>query len=209
MIDQLKKNTVTILLIAANVLMFLLESASGGSENTRVAMRFGAYYYPALKEGGEWYRLLTSMFLHFGPEHLGGNMVSLYVLGSFVERTFGKVRFLVIYLFSGLAGNLLVYAADSLAPAESWAISAGASGAICGLMGVFLVLALLPRMKGMFPLRRVLIAVLLTLAPGFTDGSINLLAHLGGMLGGFVITWPVWLSCRRGTRRGGTERREE
>ena len=102
----------TIILIALNVLMFLLESLAGGSEDIRVALRFGAYYAPYVLGDGEWYRLFTSVFLHFGPEHLGSNMLSLYVLGSFVEQYFGRLRYLVIYLISGLCGNLLVMGID-------------------------------------------------------------------------------------------------
>ena len=196
----------TIILIALNVLMFLLESLAGGSEDIRVALRFGAYYAPYVLGDGEWYRLFTSVFLHFGPEHLGSNMLSLYVLGSFVEQYFGRIRYLVIYLVSGLCGNLLVMGIDiarwnaaglsALGPAAavntsvygSFRVSAGASGAICGLLGVFLVFALMPRMKRLFPMRRVLISVLLVLAPGFSDRSISMTAHIGGLIGGFLIT---------------------
>ncbi|MBQ9420327.1 MAG: rhomboid family intramembrane serine protease [Lachnospiraceae bacterium] len=191
----------TYILIAVNVLVFLLEAAAGGSEDVDVAIRFGAYVMPLVRDRGEWYRLFTAMFLHFGPEHLGSNMISLFALGSFVERCFGKVRFLVIYLVSGLAGNLLVYVTDILSGAGGTAVSAGASGAICGLLGVFIVFALLPQMKGMFPMKRVLIAVLLVLAPGLSDGSINMTAHIGGLIGGFLITWPVYFSTTALRRR--------
>ena len=196
-----KKPLMTYILIAVNVLVFLLEAAAGGSEDIDVAVRFGAYVMPLVRDRGEWYRLFTAMFLHFGPEHLGSNMISLFALGSFVERCFGKVRFLVIYLVSGLAGNLLVYVTDILSGAGGTAVSAGASGAICGLLGVFIVFALLPQMKGMFPMKRVLIAVLLVLAPGLSDGSINMTAHIGGLIGGFLITWPVYFSTTALRRR--------
>ncbi len=196
-----KKPLMTYILIAVNVLVFLLEAAAGGSEDVDVAIRFGAYVMPLVRDRGEWYRLFTAMFLHFGPEHLGSNMISLFALGSFVERCFGKVRFLVIYLVSGLAGNLLVYFTDVLSGTGGTAVSAGASGAICGLLGVFIVFALLPQMKGMFPMKRVLIAVLLVLAPGLSDGSINMTAHIGGLIGGFLITWPVYFSTTALRRR--------
>ena len=185
----------TIALIVLNVLVFLLETMAGGSEDISVALRFGAYSAPAVLGDGEWYRLFTAMFLHFGPEHLGSNMISLYVLGSFVERCFGRVRFLVIYLFSGLTGNLLVLGLDLLkwrASVPDYSVAAGASGAICGLLGVFLVFALLPRMKQMFPLRRVMFSVLLVLAPGLSDHTISMTAHIGGLIGGFLITWPIY-----------------
>ena len=196
----------TIALIVINVLVFLLESAAGGSEDLQVALRFGAYSTEAVLGNGEWYRLFTSMFLHFGPEHLGSNMISLYALGSFVEQIFGKVRYLVIYLFSGIAGNLLVLGADifklNTFGRTDLTVAAGASGAICGLLGVFLVLALLPEVKRMFPLRRVLFSVLLVLAPGLSDHTISMTAHVGGLIGGFLITWPVYLLMKAG--RSGT-----
>ena len=191
----------TYILIAVNVLVFLAETAAGGSEDIGVAIRFGAYAAPLVKDEGEWYRLFTAMFVHFGPEHLGSNMISLFALGSFVEKIFGKIRFLVIYLFSGLAGNLLVCYMDIMGGPDTAAVSAGASGAICGLLGVFIVFALLPQMKGMFPMKRVLIAILLMLAPGLSDGSINMTAHVGGLIGGFLITWPVYFSTNALRRR--------
>lgn len=186
---------VTAVLIVINVLLFLLENILGaGSEDAETALRFGALFVPYVKMRGEYYRLFTAMFLHFGPEHLGSNMLSLYIMGAYVEKAMGKARYLVIYLFSGLCGNILVYFQEMLT--QDYALSAGASGAICGLLGVFFLFAVVPGLKRVFPLKRVLLAVALTLAPGLGDGSINMTAHVGGLIGGFIATALFYVAAR-------------
>ena len=175
----------TLLLITINILIFLLETLAGGSENPDVAIRFGAMYTPYILMQGEWYRLVTAMFVHFGFEHLASNMLALMVEGPIVERYYGKIRFLAIYGFAGISGNLATMAWDILSGTAR--LSAGASGGIFGLTAVFLIFAMLPELRRLFPLKRVLFSILISLSPALEDGSINLIAHLGGLLGGFVI----------------------
>lgn len=175
----------TFLLIAISILIYLLEALAGGSENPDVAIRFGAMYTPYILMQGEWYRLATAMFVHFGFEHLASNMLALMVEGPIVERYYGKIRFLAIYGFAGISGNLATMAWDILSGTAR--LSAGASGGIFGLTAVFLIFAMLPELRRLFPIKRVLFSILISLSPALEDGSINLIAHLGGLLGGFVI----------------------
>ena len=93
-------------LIGVNILVFIAESMRGGSTNTKVALKFGAQYTPYLEQG-QWYRLCTAMFLHFGYLHLVCNMYSLYNLGPALEDFFGIPIFLFLYLF-GLFLNLRI-----------------------------------------------------------------------------------------------------
>ncbi len=175
----------TYVLIGINVLIYALETLAGGSQETEVAVRFGALYTPFVLRYGEYYRLWTAMFLHFGIDHLGSNMISLFVLGGYVESYFGRIRFLFIYFIAGLCGNVLTLFMDFLPGAEP-ALSAGASGAICGLLGVFIVFAMTPGIRRYFPMKRVLLGIIFSLAPGLGNPEISLRAHIGGLIGGFL-----------------------
>ena len=153
-------------------------------------MRFGAQYTPALKEK-QFYRLFTSMFLHFGVFHLICNMWSLYNLGPVVELLFRPFRFLLIYFVSGLSGNLLTWAVEKRT--GHYSVSAGASGAIFGLLGTMLVLALLPSLRGYFSLRSILYTLLINVVYGVTNRGINMKAHIGGFLGGLCTSMVMIL----------------
>jgi rhomboid protease GluP len=141
---------------------------------------------PALVAQGEAWRLVSSVFLHSGIAHLGFNMLSLYFLGSFTEEAFGRTRFFVLYLFSGVAGGLAyLYFGGFNQPAV------GASGAIFGLLGGVLGYAM---RRGTFSwqnplIRQLLILLALNLYLGFSIPNISNTAHLGGLAGGFAFGW--------------------
>ena len=118
--EELKKEPVTVFLILVNVLVFLVVEFTGGTENTGHMLQCGAAYTPAVING-EFYRLFTSMFLHFGPRHLGNNMLVLFVLGGRMERT------------GGIGGNILSMFLEM--GTGEFGISAGASGAVFAVMG--------------------------------------------------------------------------
>lgn len=185
--------TVTNVLIAVNVIVFVIEEFAGGSENTEVAVSFGALYAPYVL-AGEWWRLVSAMFVHFGMEHLVMNMISLAAIGRYAEEFFGPVRYLILYILSGIGGNVLTLVSD--VHSGAYAVSAGASGAICGLMAVFILFALLPGLRRAFPMRRVLFAIFLILAPGLTDHTISMTAHLGGLITGILTTGVLYLTMR-------------
>lgn len=126
----------TVTLVAANVLVFAAMLANGAGlwhSPNHVQLAWGAGFGPATKDG-QWWRLGTAMFLHFGLVHLGMNMWALWDGGRLVERLYGSLRFFGIFLASGLTGNLL-----SLIVAADRAVSGGASGAIFGIYGALLV----------------------------------------------------------------------
>src|SRR5690625_6084003 len=111
-------------------MMFFILEINGGSTDVETLIQFGAKYNPAMIDG-EWWRLISSMFLHIGFFHLAMNMLALYYLGVAVERIYGSRRFLMIYFLAGIAGSLTSFA-------FSINVSAGASGAIFGLFGAML-----------------------------------------------------------------------
>lgn len=169
----------TYILIGIQIFIFLLMELFGSSRNTLILILFGAKYTPLILEG-QWWRLITPMFLHIGIIHLLMNSMALYYLGTTVERIFGRFRFLFIFLLAGFMGNVasFVFSPQS--------ISAGASGGIFGLFGALLFFGLVhPR-----PFFRTMGANIITLVGinlliGFLPG-IDFAGHLGGLVGGFL-----------------------
>ena len=181
---MLRRSPVTSAIAAINVLVFLLVEAAGGSTDLRVLVRWGAQATPLLAQGELW-RLFTSMFLHIGLVHLLANMWALVIFGPLFERSVGRVRYVALYLASGLAGS----AATALFVSRS-SVSAGASGAIFGLLGAFAVLGFRLRgtQLGSTWTRHALVLIGLNVVLGLTVPSIGLEAHLGGLVAGAGIT---------------------
>src|SRR5437588_1739349 len=172
---------VTYAIIAANVVVFMLTNQlsggglGGGSLNS-LGNRL-ALWGPAV-QNGEWYRLITSGFLHYGFLHIAFNMYALYILGSALERYVGSLRFAVIYFLSLLAGSFGALVATPHAQ------SAGASGAIFGVMGALLVLE---RQRGMALLGGSVGAlIVINLVFTFAVPGISIGGHIGGLLGGLA-----------------------
>ena len=187
---------VTYALAGVNVLIFLIETIFGGSENIEVALRFGAMYLPRVLEKGEFYRLFCAMFLHFGFEHILMNMVALIAMGTIAEEYLGRVNFIILYLTAGIGGNVLSFAYDLLT--GRYAVSAGASGAISGVLAVFVFLAIDERTRKMFPLTRVLAGIVFVMLPGFRTEGIDVMAHLGGFVTGLVTALIMFAIKRSG-----------
>lgn len=174
----------TYILLAANLIVFFASELLGGSEDYATMLRLGAASAPLIKEG-EYWRLFTSMFLHFGFMHLANNMIVLFALGENLENVLGPVRYALLYLLGGLAGNLLAFAHDLLIGRTG--ISAGASGAVFALLGCYVFLLLknrrnMPRMV----VGRVIFGAALALLPGFYTPGVDAFAHLGGFLFGLL-----------------------
>lgn len=176
---QLRNAKVTITLIVMNILWFLVELHNGFT--TTGLLRSGAQDYTDVVLGGQWWRVLSSMFVHGGYAHIAVNMISLASLGI-VETFTGRLRYLIIYFASGICGNL----AEVLIGSHQ-AVSMGASGAIMGVFGIALLMALhknLPR--GV--LYQLLFWLVLNFAIGFSTTGIGNIAHIGGLLTGGIVT---------------------
>ena len=174
---------------AANILVFAV-TAYFGLDTARM-LEYGAAFTPYILEG-EYYRLFTSMFLHFNLQHLVSNMIMLVFLGDYLEAAVGKIRFLIIYLAGGIAGNLLSIAYELYT--QEFAVSAGASGAIFSVTGalIYLVLRKKDRVPGLSGQRLILMAVL-TILQGMTAIGIDNEAHIGGLAAGFLLGWLLTL----------------
>ncbi len=179
------KPIVTYLLILVNTIIFLAMYIIGsGSRDAQTLIDFGANV-PILIKMGEYYRLITSAFLHIGVVHFLFNNYALYVIGPQLENFFGKIKFLIIYLFSALTGNLLSLLFTT-------GISAGASGAIFGLLGALLYFGYHYRVYlGSVIRSQIIPLIVINLLIGFTTSGINNAAHIGGMIGGILIAMAL------------------
>ena len=208
--------SVSIVLVAINVAVWLMIQATGG-ETSKLVDWIGLLpasncnvpggYYPGLPQevcqtgGGSWipgvadgaaWRLVTSIFTQVGFIHLFFNVFNIWVLGPQLEAAFGRVRFLAIYLMAGLSGSIAVML---FGPAHGMTI--GASGAVFGLLGAVLVMTLRTRQ----PPQGIVLWIGLSVAYSFAVSGISWQAHIGGLIGGALIAAAfVW--APRGPRRG-------
>ena len=180
-----KKMIITPIIIAICVLVFIAMYIWGrGSEDTITLLMFGANFRPLVQAGEVW-RLATSMFLHIGIIHLLVNMYSLLIIGRQLESFLGKWKFLIVYLGSGILGSLLSVVIHS-------SISAGASGAIFGLLGSLLYFGYHYRLYlGTVLKSQVIPIIIINLLIGFMVPGIDNFAHIGGLVGGYLITMAV------------------
>lgn len=176
----------TVTLIVINVAVFFILTMFGDTEDAVFMLQHGAMYEPNIIEGHEYYRIFTCLFLHFGITHLLNNMVLLGALGWNLELEIGKVRFVIIYFASGIIGNIVSLFYDLTL--EQPAVSAGASGAIFGLMGALLYVVIANRGRlGRLSGRGMLVMVILSLYFGLTSTGVDNLAHIGGLVSGFLL----------------------
>lgn len=173
---------VTYAIIGLNILIFILMYIFGnGSNNINTLIKFGALN-KTLVMNGQYYRLITNTFLHIGVIHLAFNMYALYILGKDIESFYGKTKFILIYLISALIGSFvsIIYMSDT-------SLSAGASGAIFGLMGSLLYFGFNYRtVINNSITNQIIPVIILNLIIGFTTSGINNYAHIGGLIGGYI-----------------------
>ena len=178
--------TVTKVLVVINVIVYVILAARGDTQDTEYMFRCGALWVPSVLEDLEIYRLLTSAFLHFSFLHLFNNMLLLFFMGDVLEDAVGGIRFLIVYLLSGIAGNLITLLLE--VHTGEYSLSAGASGAVFGVLGALLCLLILNRGRVSYLTGgRIAFFVLYSLFTGFTSSGVNNAAHVGGLLAGFVL----------------------
>ena len=173
-----KKPVVTTILIVLNILIYILSILFGEYENI---LNNYCVYGPLIRVG-EYYRLLTGIFLHGGLLHLLFNCYALWIIGNQIESFMGRGKYLIIYLFSGLMGSLFSITFSNYA-------SIGASGAIFGLLGSMLYFGYHYRIYlGNVIKSQILPLIILNLVLGFIISGVDNFAHIGGLLGGALIT---------------------
>ena len=180
-----KQPIVTYIIMAICIILFILMELSGGSTNSQTLLKYGANL-DVLVKNGEYYRLFTCIFLHIGIMHLLCNMYSLYIIGREVENLFGKIKYIIIFILSGIFGSIM-----SLAFTHN-TISAGASGAIFGLLGALLYFGMHYRTYLGEAIKRSIIPIIVVnLIIGIFAEGIDLAAHIGGLVGGVLVAMMV------------------
>lgn len=195
-------NTVIIIL---NVIIFVFVDLTHSSQNTEWMLKCGAMYWPYVLEKGEYYRLFTSMFLHFGTAHLFNNMLVLWFIGGTLEKLTGHIRYSFLYFLSGILAGLVSMGYNILS-GQAPPVAAGASGAIFGIVGALLYVILVNHGKAEgLTKKQMLVFTALTLYNGFVSQGVDNAAHLGGFFSGFVLAVILYRKPAKLTQ----ERREE
>jgi rhomboid protease GluP len=180
---RIKINTqITYILLAANIIIWLVMELVGGSTNAEVLIIFGALERE-LVFSGQWWRMVSSAFLHIGVLHLLVNSYTLYQLGPFIESFFGQSKFIATYVLTAVSASVV-----SILFSPS--ISAGASGALFGLIGLLLGNAWAQKRYTLdLPIDEMQLIpfVIFNLAIGFINPQINNWAHIGGLVGGILL----------------------
>ena len=187
-LQNLRGAYVTRALVIANVFIYLITVAQGAGLNSPGGKLFDKWllFGPFVAEG-EWWRLITSMFLHAGILHIALNMLGLWWLGSMVEQLLGHGRYLGLYFAAGLAGSAGALLASPLQP------TVGASGAIYGILGSLLILEWLQTGTFAGP---ALTLIVINLAFSFTASGISWGGHIGGLVAGIAGTLAFWQARR-------------
>lgn len=176
---------VNITLVIVNVIVFFVSDIVAKFAGNDYVFVAGAMFPPAVLYG-QWYRLITCTFLHSGIGHLVNNMLLLVCLGSYLERSIGKVKYLVFYFVTGLIGSMasmgwMIFSGDI-----AWSV--GASGVVFAVIGALLWMII--RNRGRFQdlsISRFVIMIVLSLYYGFSSAGVDNAAHVGGLIAGFLL----------------------
>ncbi|MGQ5709606.1 rhomboid family intramembrane serine protease [Lactobacillus sp. PSON] len=164
--------------------VFIGEIFMGGSENSYTLMKMGAMQNYAVVAGHQWWRLFTAQFLHIGVLHLVSNAVIIYYMGQYMEPMLGHLRFLVLYLLSGIGGNLL-----SLSLGSDTTISAGASTALFGLFGAMTAIGVRNMNNPIISYlgRQAFVLAIINIVLDLFAPNIDIQGHIGGFIAGFLL----------------------
>jgi rhomboid protease GluP len=178
---QWREYFVTIILLIINIIAFIICSQTG-----EVVYNVGSMNAESVFIDHEYYRLITAMFLHGDIEHIVSNMIFLVGIGQMVECAIGHVRFIILYMLSGLGASIcsMLYSATS----GNLYSSVGASGAVFGLIGALLILVIVHNGRfGYVSIRRLLLAIVYMIYSGISTQYVDNAAHIGGLICGIFI----------------------
>lgn len=187
-----QKPYITAGIIIINIVVFIILSflsfkSTGDATDTWFMYEHGAMYPDSVVDNGEVWRLLTCMFIHFGLQHIMNNMIMLIAAGVILEHALGHIKYLILYLLSGIAGSVTSLAV--MINTGSYAVSAGASGAIFGVVGGLLWVVI--RNKGRYESLSksgMIFMIAIMIYYGVVTTGIDLWCHIGGLVGGFLLS---------------------
>lgn len=176
---------ITIALVILNIICFFILEKNGSTTNVVYMLKKGAAFHYNVIVKHEYYRLITCIFMHFGLAHLLNNMFSLVLLGNEAEKFYGKIKFLIIYMGSGVCGSLASTIYFHMT--DGYVVSAGASGAIYGIMGSLVVKIIEDKRGSSFAIRKILLVFLLLVMVGKKTENVDNIAHIAGFAAGILI----------------------
>ena len=182
----IKRGYITIALVAINCIVFLILEIMGDTLDSDFMAQMGAVWPPYIQGQGQYWRLLTATFMHFGFDHILNNMLILICAGVILEDALGHVKYLILYLIAGIGGSTLSYL--QMLHSGDYAVAAGASGAIFGIIGALLWIVI--RHKGRYETltgKGLLFMIVISLYYGIHTGGVDNWGHVGGLLMGFVM----------------------
>lgn len=176
---------INVIIIAGEILFWVFLNLTGSTLDAGFMVEHGAMYPTLLIEEGDWWRLFTACLLHFDAGHLFGNMFAQYFMGNILLQAVNGWKFALIYFLSGVAGNVLSYNIEIMT--GNFSVSAGASGAIYGIMGAIFMVVIKNggRFRGV-TLKRMALATVIYILYGFSSPGVDAWAHLGGLIAGFL-----------------------
>ena len=186
----------TIIFVVINVLVFVVLEIMGDTQNSEFMAEHGAVWPPYVSEGHEYWRLLTATFMHFGFEHILNNMLVLICAGPILEKAMGHIKYLCLYLIAGVGGSTLSYV--QMIARGKYDVSAGASGAIFGIIGALLWIVMIH--KGRYESltgKGLLFMIVISLYYGITSVDVDNWAHIGGLAMGFVLAIILYRKPRK------------
>lgn len=178
-------------LIVINLLIHLLIHYTGSFGNTEAALAKGSLNWFAVMEKGEFYRILTSMFLHSDVGHLFNNMLIAFFVGDNLERAVGKLKFILIYFGAGMIAGITSISYNMIK--EEYVYSIGASGAIFGIVGAmaYIIIVNKGRLEDLSG-RQIILFTVVSLYGGISSVSIDNAAHIGGFIGGILLALLIY-----------------
>lgn len=184
-IKNLYKNSkITFIFLTIMIVYFIFIALNGGTTNMEALVIYGAFFPPFILKYGQYYRFITSIFIHIGITHIFFNGYALYIFGPQIEMLLGAKKYLLFFILTGIGGNLATFFFDF------FSVSAGASGSLFGIFGAFLYL--IQHHKNMITpngRRYILKLILINLALTVTIPSISASAHIGGLVIGYLLSY--------------------
>ena len=179
-----RRSKITFIFLTIMIVYFIFITLNGGTTDVETLIRYGALFPPFIAMYGEYYRLVTAIFIHIGIAHIFFNGYALYVFGPQIERLLGPKKFLLFFLLTGVGGNLATFLFNFNS------ISAGASGSLFGILGAFLYLVHRHRDMVTPGGRRQIFSLLtINLILTFVVPSISTTAHIGGLAMGYLLSY--------------------
>lgn len=205
---SVNKRSVNLLIVIVTaaaffILQFLEKSQTQGNfygHTTQFLLEHGALYGPSVR-AGEWYRLITYLFLHGDINHLGHNLLILFFLGNVLERYLGKIRYVMVYFFSGILAAI-----GSIVYNTTETVCVGASGAVFGVIGAMLWLVIKNKgnLEG-FTKEQMLVFLVLSVFAGFGNYGVDNAAHIAGLIAGFLLGMLLYRKMADETEDGNAQ----